>query len=279
MAIWVIARLTIREASRRWILWAALALGILFLAIYGTGVHAIRLEMDAATHSNPLMDAQGMNFLLLAGMYVVNFLMMMMSVLSSVDTLPGEISSGTIHTLVSKPIRRWEIVFGKWVGFELMLTAYFALMAGGVMAIVAILGRYTLSNLWGGMVFMWLNTALLLSVTFFGGAYFSTIANGVLAFGLYSVAFIGGWIEQFGIYLENQTAVNIGIVCSLIMPAEALWRRAANEMQSSLSKAITGFVSPFSFGSSPSTLFVIYSLVYIFVALYLAIRRFNQRDL
>ncbi|MFZ6026876.1 MAG: ABC transporter permease [Chloroflexota bacterium] len=279
MTLWVIVRLTVREASRRWILWAALALGILFLIIYGVGVRAIRLEMDADVRTSPLIEAQGMNFLLLAGMYVVNFLIMMMSVLSSVDTLPGEISSGTIHTLVSKPVHRWEIVFGKWLGFEVMMTAYFALMAGGVLAIVTLLGRYTIPSLWGGLAFMWLNTALLLSVTFLGGAYFSTIANGVLAFGLYSVAFIGGWIEQFGILLKNRTAVDIGIVCSLIMPAEALWRRAANEMQSGLSKALTGFVSPFSFGASPSTAFIVYSLIYIILALCLAIHRFGQRDL
>ena len=81
------------------------------------------------------------NFLLMAGMYVVNFLTAMMTVLTSVDTLSGEISSGTIHTLVSKPVRRWEIVLGKWLGFAGMLTLYLLLMAGGVMLIVYLRSR------------------------------------------------------------------------------------------------------------------------------------------
>lgn len=279
MSVWVIARLTIREASRRWILWAALGLGLLFLFVYALGVRAIRVDMDASSFDSPLMETQALNFLMLAGMYVVNFLIMMMSVLSSVDALPGEISSGTIHTLVSKPVQRWEILFGKWLGFELMLSAYFAFMVGGVLAIMRVFGHYAPVNPWDGLAFMWLNTALLLSVTFLGGAYFSTIANGVMAFGLYSIAFIGGWIEQFGIYLKNETAINIGIVCSLMMPAEALWRRAANGMQSTLSQALSGFISPFSFGPSPSSLFIVYSLAYILIVLWLAIRRFGQRDL
>lgn len=279
MSIFVIMRLTVREASRRWVLWAALALGLAFLVVYGIGVRSIRVDMDTSVYSSPLIEAQAMNFLLLAGMYVVNFLILMMSVLSSVDTLSGEISSGTIHTLVSKPVRRWEILLGKWLGFEMMLTGYFVLIAGGVLAIMRLLGDYGLVNPWGGLAFMWLNTALLLSITFLGGAYFSTIANGVMAFGLYSVAFIGGWIEQFGSFMQNQTAINIGIVCSLIMPAEALWRRAANEMQSSLSQSMSGFISPFSLGSSPSPLFIGYSILYILLAVFLAMRRFEQRDL
>jgi hypothetical protein len=93
------------------------------------------------------------------------------------------------------------------------------------------------------------------------------------------VAFIGGWIEQFGTFFENETAINIGIVCSLIMPAEALWRMAAGEIQSTLAQLTSSFTSPFSLGAAPSSLFVGYSIFYIFVAVALAIRRFAQRDL
>jgi Cu-processing system permease protein len=279
MAVFVIARLTVREASRRWVLWAALALGVVFLVIYAIGVRAIKGDMDQSLSSSPLIAAQVMNFFLQAGLYVVNFLLLMMSVLSSVDTLSGEINSGTIHTLVSKPVHRWEIVLGKWLGFELMLTAYLALMAGGVLVVMRLFGNYGVANPWGGLAFLWLNTALLLSISFLGGAYFSTIANGVLAFGLYSVAFIGGWIEQFGTFMKNETAINIGIVCSLIMPAEALWRMAADQIQTTLAQVVTGFTSPFSLGATPSPLFIGYSILYILLAVFLAMRRFAQRDL
>jgi ABC-type transport system involved in multi-copper enzyme maturation permease subunit len=70
------------------------------------------------------------NFMVMAGMYAVNFLTVMMAVLTSVDTLSGEIASGTIHTLVSKPVRRWEILFGKWLGSR--HAAGLPLMAGGM---------------------------------------------------------------------------------------------------------------------------------------------------
>lgn len=279
MSVWVIARLTVREASRRWILWAALVLGILFLIVYGLGFRAIYLDIENSTFSNLVAKVEMYSFLLLAGMYVVNFLTMIMSVLSSVDTLSGEIVSGTIHTLVSKPVRRWQVLMGKWLAFELMLTLYFVMMSGGVLAIVYLISGYLSSGTLQGLAFMWLNTALLLSVTFFGGAYLSTLANGVLAFGLYGVAFIGGWMEQFGTFLENETAINLGILCSLIMPAETLWRHAASEMQSALSNTLLRFTTPFSFDSSPSPLFFAYSVFYIVGMLYLAIRRFEQRDL
>ncbi len=48
---------------------------------------------------------------------------------------------------------------------------------------------------------------------------------------LYGLAFIAGWIEQFGALFRNEAAVNTGIVISLLVPSEAMWKRAAYLLQ------------------------------------------------
>jgi len=78
--------------------------------------------------------------------------------------------------------------------------------------------------------------------------------------------------------LKNQSAVNVGIVSSLIMPSEAVWKRAAYEMQSSLVRTFGG-LSPFSSPSAPSLVMVLYAVFYAAVVLWLAMRRFSKRDL
>jgi len=278
MSVSTIARLTFREAARRWIVWVALAFGLLFLVVFSIGFNEIHKDISRnQSQLLTLQRAEMYNFMLMAGLYAVNFLTVMMAVLTSVDTVSGEIASGTIHTLVTKPLRRWEVLLGKWTGFALMLLLYLALMAGGVMLIVYAISGYTAPNALRGLGLMALNTLLLLSVSFMGGAALSTLANGVLVFGLYGVAFIGGWIEQFGSFTGNSTAVNIGIICSLILPGESLWRRAAFEMQSPLVAAL-GF-SPFTSSSIPSPIMVFYALVYTIAAVAIALHRFQHRDL
>ena len=98
-----------------------------------------------------------------------------------------------------------------------------------------------------------------------------------MVFGMFGIAFVGGWIEQIGSFLQNQTAVNVGIVSSLLIPSEALWKRAAFEMQSPMVSAL-GF-SPFTAASMPSQLMVIYGMIYAILALLLAVRLFSRRDL
>jgi Cu-processing system permease protein len=274
-----IARLTFREASRRWVVWAALLLGTVFLLVYGLGFREILQGLaEEAQSPSPILRKTIYNFYMMAGLYVVNFLTVIMTVLTSVDTLSGEISTGTVHTLVSKPIHRREIVLGKWLGYMAMLTLYLLLMAGGVMLVVYSLSGYVPNRPAAALGLMWLNVTLLLCVSLLGGVLMSTLSNGVMVFGMYSIAFIGGWIEQIGSFIENQTAANIGIISSLLFPSEALWKRAAYELQSPIS-SLAGGMTPFSSVSAPSTLMIGYAALYAALALYLAVRIFNRRDL
>ena len=85
-----IALLTVHEAARRRILLAALLLGGAFLAIYATGFYFAHDNVTA----EQLVDAQRrivFNMLAMAGLYAVNFLTVMASILIPIDTISGEI--------------------------------------------------------------------------------------------------------------------------------------------------------------------------------------------
>jgi len=84
-------------------------------------------------------------------------------------------------------------------------------------------------------------------------------------------------VEQVGALTQTQKALDAGIIASLIMPSEALWRRAAFEMQSPLTTAVN--FSPFSGASIPSRAMILYAAVYTLFFLALAIRRLQTRDL
>jgi Cu-processing system permease protein len=135
----------------------------------------------------------------------------------------------------------------------------------------------TARHLMRGLSLMWMESMVLLSVTFAFGTYFSTLTSGVLALGLHGLAFLGGWIEQFGAITQTPRAVNVRVIASVLMPSETLWRRAAFEMQSPLANAMR--ISPFSTLSVPSMSMVVYAGLYLAIVLALAIRRFSQQDL
>lgn len=279
--IWVIASLTFREAIRRRIVMASGILGIAFLVVYSLGFHYITAEFlnsQSSMHNAERYIHQMFNFLHLASMYATNFLTIATAALITADSLAGEISSGTIQTLLAKPVRRFQIVLGKWLGNAGLLAAYILMMAGGSSLSIYLQSGYVAPNLLMGIGFLFLNGLLILTITIAFSSRISTLASGGTIFGLYGLAFIGGWVERIGYTINNQTAINVGIISSLLMPSEAVWNLAAYKMTSPILIAL-GPISPFSVGSPPSNWMIVYTFLYLFVFFAYAVHTFSTRDL
>ncbi len=271
-----IARLTWLEARRRKIALAAVICGLAFLAVYATAAYFAQRNVAAGAVSF-VQQRIMFQMLLQAGLYVVNFLVIACAVLLAVDTLSGEISSGVIQTLASKPIDRGAIVLGKWLTYWCMTGAYLLLMAGGVVLSVWLASGIVPRGILPAFPLLWLGATVMLGITVLGGVRLTTIANGIVAFAFYGIAFIGGWVEQIGAAIGNDAARRVGTAISLLSPADAMWRRAAHEMQPSGAVGVN--LTPFTPFSVPSDAMVVWALVFVVVMLVLAIRAFRHRAL
>lgn len=273
----IIAELTVRETHRRRILWVAFLMGLGFLAIFALGFHYVIADIESVSFEQTEANMVS-GILLTAGLYATNFLITLMAVLVSVTTVSGEIDSHTIETLITKPVQRWEVVMGKWVGFAVLLLVYTVFLAGGLMVVVYLRSGFSMQNIPQGMALIVLEGLIVLSICIAGGTRLSTLANGALAFTLYGMAFLGGWVEQIGAALQNETAVNIGIIVSLLMPGETLWKKALVLFQPRVTN-MSFQAGPFTVFSQPSDLMIWYGVGYMAILLAFALYSFSKRDL
>lgn len=271
----LMARVTFREAVRRRILWIAMFGATGFLALFYVGLHAMLHNMSQ--RQGILQQREAVAMMSTMALYAGSMLTSLMAALTSCDTLSGEIASGTIHAVATKPVRRWALVFGKWVGFVGMISMYVVFLEGGTMGIAWLQSGRMLPHAAVALGLIWLQAVLLLGVTMAASTRFSALTSGAVSLGLYGLAFAGGWMEQYGALQHVRTCVNLGIVASLIMPSDALWRRAAFRLQPPLLGSAG--VGPFSSTLVPSTPMVTYAAIYATVALLLAVLLFERRDL
>jgi len=109
--LWAVARTTLREAVRTRtaavILVTLLAVVVLspFL-LRGTGKLAERVQL-VLTYS----------------LGAVGFLLALLTIFLSTSTLAGDLRDKRIETIATKPIARWQIVVGKWLGVMLLNVA------------------------------------------------------------------------------------------------------------------------------------------------------------
>ena len=286
-----IARLTFREALRRRMIWGVLALSLIFVLLYFFGFTQVkseflRIEAQRVGRGGRPGGATGqiLTFELVAtimvglGFYTVNFLAGVMTIFASVGTIAGEIESGTFQAIVPKPIARWQLVVGKYLGFAGMITAYIALMAASVLLIARIVANYTPANFVAGTALVILVSLVLLALTVLGSTLFQTMANGVVVFMLYGGALLGGLLETLGGVLNINSLVNTGVVTSLILPSDSLWRLASSLLQPNSQLRFDSPI-PIAVASPPSNAMIVYAIAYIAVMLSLAILAFRRRDL
>jgi ABC-type transport system involved in multi-copper enzyme maturation permease subunit len=275
--ILTIAHLTLEEARRRRVAAAAVLCGAAFLAVFATAVFFGHSGMVANDRLTFVARQAFLTMLTLGGLYASNFLSVLFAVLLPVDTLSGEIDSGVMQTLAAKPVRRAEILIGKWLGHGVMVVAYLLLMSLGVVAAMWMVTGYVPVNLWIGLPLMALQAILLMTVSIAGGTRFTTITNGVLALGFYGIAFVGGWIEQVGALGGVEEVRTVGVVASLISPTDALWRLASYHLQPPIVRDVAPLI--FTVAAAPTPLMVWWAAAFTLAVLAWSVRSFERRAL
>ena len=280
MKMLLMARFTIREALHKRVVHGVLALTVAFVLLFALGVWFAYREtanyMDLTLREISIRRMWSMQFTLL-GMNAVSGIGALLAIFLSVGTISAEVDGGTLHAIVPKPLTRRDILLGKWLGFAVTLSIYVFALSLVVIGIVGFFSQTWPNNFIVAVLPLVLESILLLSLSILGTTFLPTVANGVVVFGLYSIATMAGFVEQLGSLLSNNSMINIGIVTSLIIPSDSMGKLTASILQEGTSYAER--MGPFVVNSAPSGWMVVYAIVYMFVVLFVAQHVFASRDL
>jgi ABC-type transport system involved in multi-copper enzyme maturation permease subunit len=287
-----IARLTFRGAVRRTALYGAIALTIVFLALYGwvVGLAVREMAQDPGTagiqrqarEAGIDMTVLALGQLFVAGLFAVSNIAALLAIFMASGTIAQEVEQGTLYAILAKPMGRWEVVVGKWLGGAAMLAVYVTVTGLATAALVYWRSGYISDELPQGILLLIGKVSLLYAITLLGSAVMPAITSGIAMFILYSVTNVTGLLEQIGKGMESESMVRIGLYGSLVLPADALWRMAAYAVQPPnplLALGIRTMIGPFMVLSPPSVWMAVYAAGYWAAALGAAVWIFSSRDL
>jgi ABC-type transport system involved in multi-copper enzyme maturation permease subunit len=269
----VIAGLARRESQRKKALLLGIVLSLLFLLIFGLGLHYLQKELPASV----IFSSQ---FLFL-GLYMASFLTAIISALLGVGAVSGELESGTGFALLSRPLSRSTFMLGKFLGYCQMVLPLAAVLFSGVTGLVAWLTPFPLKGVLPALLSFLLIPLSLLAVAMLGSIYLPTLGNGIFILLLYGSTTIGGMLEQFGALANSRSLINIGIITSLLLPTDSAYRLAIVYSTSGYTgtRNLLATMGPFGAVSLPSPWMVAYILFYITALLVLANYGFSRKDL
>lgn len=288
-----IAKISFKEILYKRIFLIALVMTLAYIVFYGIATHFAASEYleDMGHMGNVDLGEQLIrqymisSQLLGAGLYFSNFIVGLLAVLASVGSIAGSIENHQIDPVLTRPLRRSDIVLGKFLGLGALLVLYALFLFTSIILINQLLGGPFRVELAIGQIikasFLFACIPLtVISPALFLSSCLSTINGGIILIILYGMSFVGGFVEQIGNMIKNTSLVNIGIISSLVFPLDSLFRKTNFLLFESpddpLSMAATGL---FWGSSQPSNLMLIYSGIYTLLILLLAVRQFSVRDI
>lgn len=281
---WVIARYTFRECVRRRVTVVVPLLSAAFLALYGLGVHfAFEAAHGTTQAQGGLVDTQSLVGATLVGlaMFATLFLGAVFAVFLTFNTVRGDAESGSLQTLVVRPIGRPALLAGRFVGASILCGGYVFVM---YLAAVLITGRL------GGW---WPHPLLLPGATLVGAVlivaalsvlvsvFLTAIPSGIVVLMLYLAGLLGGLLGQIGDALSLSKLQTTGRYIAFVIPFEALYQQGLN----SLTSGVTGLarvivqLGPFGGAQDFGGWLWPYCLGYLVVVAVLAGWTFARRDL
>ena|GEM_PF-62931 len=266
---------TFREMARKRIFLATLLLTLGFSSLFWLAARAAS-GLDPAFHA--LLTVQ----MLATGVYFAGFLTAFLAAFSTVGALSGEAESGLMLAVAARPVPRASIVAGKFLGYGLFASLYASLL---YLALLLILRRELAAPLpleLRALALFCLQPLVVASLGLLASSLLPTTAAGVAVASIFALALIGGTVEQVGALVGNETMRRLGILSSLLLPTDSLYRMHTLWLLESLppsSLTARAFLGPLGPISAPSPAMLVYAFVYCALCLALAARSFSRRDL
>ncbi|MBV8430647.1 MAG: ABC transporter permease subunit [Solirubrobacterales bacterium] len=274
-----IAGLTIRESVRRRLLLAFIGITVLIVGLSAWG-------FDRLSHSHTLTSGEtnlAVPDALILFMFMFSFVLALSASAIAAPAISSEVESGVLMTIVTRPIRRTEVLLGKWLGLAALLAGYAVGVCLLEFLVVRLASGFVPPNPVLVTVYLFAEGALLLTLGLFLSTRVPVIAAGVIAVAVFGTGWLAGVVGTLGTNLNIPALRTVGQVGRFLLPTDGLWHAAIYYLQpaSVIGENLTGGNqrNPFFSQGAPSWAYLLWVGCWFLIVLTAAVASFERREL
>ncbi len=286
MGLLLIARFTLKEAIRRRLFLAVLILSAFMLGgfalLFNYMINRSRIPYGIDPH---LYEIALGAFVTVPIIWFVYLLGSLLTIIMCAGIISSEVEAGTFVITVPKPLRRFEIVLGKWLCYALLACAYTALLFFGFTGIIYWLTGFWSQNALNALSLLELGMLVLLSLMTLSSALVPTAVSGVIALVLFisvQVVNVIAYLVHFLAPDKEQNMQTVSTLVNLVMPTDALWHGASYYLTPATAASLLQQInlnSPLTTTQSIPSALIIWAICYCLILPIGAIWFFQRRDL
>jgi ABC-type transport system involved in multi-copper enzyme maturation permease subunit len=281
----IIARLTVGELVRRRVVWVLAALSIVSVALVGWGLERL-VTLARADGVDELQIRIGVSQVLILVAFMFSFVLAMTAAFVGAPAIGGDLESGVALAILARPLRRTELLVGRWLGCACVVTAYTVLSGLLAIAIAVFVSGYGPPEPGLALAFLTGQALVLLTLTLALGSVLPSIGAGAIAVVAFGLGWMAGVMAGVGAAFGVELLGRVAEVSRWLLPSDGLWRGVIYGLEPPLVVLLAAGeapglanANPFYASAPPALAFVIWSIVWMGLVLGLASWWFERRDL
>jgi len=279
-------RATLREGIRRRLLLAMFGLSAVAVLLTAWGYS--QLGNLSAGRNGPL-DPQQIQLiasqLLILVMFLFSFVLSLSAVFAAAPSVAGELESGEALAVLARPIRRRDVLIGKWLGLCLVIVIYALLATAIELGAALVTTGYLPPHPVEAALYLAGVGLTMLTVTLLLSTRLAPATAGIVAMLLFGLAWLAGVIGGIGIALGDPVTGVVGDIGRIVIPSDGLWRGALFSLEppavligaAGAGPELAAF--PFFAAAPPPLLYLAWAVVWNIGAFILAAFSLERRDL
>ena len=282
LTVLTVARMTLREASRRKVVLALAALTVVLLGLDAWGFAKIPgLETDQAGQLTSGEARLIASILLNLVIFAMSLIVALGTAFLAGPTLSGELESGVALAVLARPVRRTAVLLGKWLGLVAFAAIFVVVACGLQFVIVWVTVGYVPPHPVTAMAFLLAEAVVLLSLALLLSSLLSPMASGVLAVGFFGATWVAGVIGGIGDVVGNDGVARVGDISRILLPTDGLWHGVMTALQapSVLADAGDALGNPFLSPGPLSAAYLGWVVVWLALVLGVSTASFARRDI
>lgn len=276
----VIARLTVREAVRR-----KLVLAFLVITVAMVGFSAWGFDRLANSRLTSGETGFAVPQALILFMFMFSFVVALSASAIAAPAVSAEVESGVLQTVVTRPVRRAQVMVGKWLGLAVLVAGYSVTVAVLEMVVVKAVSGFLPPDPLAVAVYLFAEGAVLLTLVLLVSTRLSTLATGVVGVALFGAAWLAGVVGALGAGFGIPALRTVGNVARYVLPTDGLWHGAIYYLEpASFIGRQLGDVGgsggdPFFATSPPSWPYLTWAAIWFVAVLVAGVLSFERREL
>jgi ABC-type transport system involved in multi-copper enzyme maturation permease subunit len=281
----VIAGLTLREIARRRILWVLLGLSVASVLLVGWGVDRL-VTVAREEGADELQIRIGVSQVLILIAFMFSFVLAMSAAFLAAPAVASDVETGTVSAMLARPLRRAELVVGRWVGLLIVIAGYAVLSGLLAIGVVGLVSGFMPPSPWIAVGFLAFQAAVVLTLALALGTRLPAVAAGAITVVAFGLAWFAGVLGNIAVAFNAAPLASSGEAVRVLIPTDGLWRGVIYGLEPPLVVLATMSrnteamrANPFFADAPPPGPFIAWAAVWVALVLASGIVLFRRREL